>query len=205
MGIVFSWISQYGYAALFFLLTLGIVGLPIPDESLLIFCGYLIWRGQLHPLGAFFAGFGGSICGISLSYTLGRTYGYKFVHRYGHYFGATEARLAKVHKLFERLGAWLLTLGYFILGVRHFTALVAGMTGLEFPKFALFAYFGAALWVTAFLSFGYLVGDKWQQAYQVLHRYLMLATAALAVLVLAIWWIRKKSVKTAPKHIEPRP
>jgi len=39
MEFVFQWVSTYGYGALFLLLMLGIVGLPIPDETLLVFCG----------------------------------------------------------------------------------------------------------------------------------------------------------------------
>ena len=37
---VLHWISQYGYPAIFCLLMLGIVGLPVPDETLLTFTGY---------------------------------------------------------------------------------------------------------------------------------------------------------------------
>jgi membrane protein DedA with SNARE-associated domain len=39
MEAVFGWVTTYGYRALFGLLILGIVGLPIPDEALLVFCG----------------------------------------------------------------------------------------------------------------------------------------------------------------------
>ena len=38
---VFEWVARYGYAGIFLALVLGIVGLPIPDETLLVFCGYL--------------------------------------------------------------------------------------------------------------------------------------------------------------------
>lgn len=39
-------ISTYGYGALFGLLMLGIVGLPLPDEALLTFAGYLCFKGD---------------------------------------------------------------------------------------------------------------------------------------------------------------
>ena len=39
---VLAWISQYGYLAIFLLLVMGIVGLPVPDETLLTFTGYLV-------------------------------------------------------------------------------------------------------------------------------------------------------------------
>src|SRR5258708_27529221 len=39
LGIIFMSVSN---GAVFFLLMLGVVGLPIPDETLMVFCGYLI-------------------------------------------------------------------------------------------------------------------------------------------------------------------
>ena len=68
---VFAWLTTYGYPALFSILMFGIVGLPVPDETLLTFCGYLIYTGRLHFGPAFAAGFLGSTCGITLSYLIG--------------------------------------------------------------------------------------------------------------------------------------
>ena len=48
-----EWLSQWGYAGLFGLLVFGIIGLPIPDETLLVFSGYLVSQGRLHPLFTF--------------------------------------------------------------------------------------------------------------------------------------------------------
>ena len=44
---VLAWITQYGYLAIFFLLVFGIIGLPIPDETMLTFSGYLVYMGHL--------------------------------------------------------------------------------------------------------------------------------------------------------------
>ncbi|MBA2251795.1 MAG: DedA family protein, partial [Nitrospirales bacterium] len=45
MDQAFAWIADYGYVAIFGLLVLGIVGLPVPDEALLTFVGYLSFQG----------------------------------------------------------------------------------------------------------------------------------------------------------------
>src|SRR3954447_14315652 len=135
MESLIEWLSHYGYGGLFASLVLGIAGLPIPDETLLVFSGYLISRGKLHPVLTWATAFSGSVGGISLSYIIGRTAGYGFVHWYGRYIHFSEARLKKVEEWFERIGHWLLTIGYFIPGVRHFTALVAGMSGMPFKPF----------------------------------------------------------------------
>lgn len=50
MDELLNWISVYGYPALFLLLMLGIVGVPIPDEILLTCSGNLIFKDQLGPL-----------------------------------------------------------------------------------------------------------------------------------------------------------
>src|SRR5215468_8003428 len=111
---VLAWIAQYGYVAIFLLLVFGIVGLPVPDETLLTFTGYLIFKGHLRLAPAFCSAFLGSVCGITFSYILGRTFGLALIHRYGKYVHLTEDRIRKVHEWFERVGRWGLTFGYFI-------------------------------------------------------------------------------------------
>ncbi len=184
-------VSHYGYAGLFCLLMLGIVGLPVPDETLLVFSGYLMAKGQFAPGWLFLAAFGGTASGISISYCIGRTAGHSVAGRYGRYIRLTPERLERVHLWFRKTGNWLLAIGYFVPGVRHFTALVAGMSGLEYPVFALFAYGGGALWVAVFLTLGYFVGEQWQSVMFLVHRY----TLVIVVLVsgLALFFLIRKS------------
>ncbi len=156
-------VSQYGHLALFCLLVLGIVGLPVPDETLLTFSGYLIYSGHLHFLPTLLVAFAGSACGITLSFIIGRTGGLFLIHKYGRYVHITPERLQKVHEWFERVGRWGLFIGYFIPGVRHFTAVVAGTSELEYPVFAVYAYGGALVWVTTFLMLGFFLGEQWSR------------------------------------------
>src|SRR5579863_9167046 len=178
---VLAWITQYGYLAIFCLLVLGIVGLPVPDETLLTFSGYLIYKGNFAMPLAFAAAFAGSACGITISYWLGRTFGLKLIHRYGRYLRITEEHVQKAHAWFERVGHWGLTFGYFVPGVRHFTAYAAGMSEVEPPQFALFAYSGGALWVGTFLSLGYFLGERWEAVEKNIHEYLVWITLAGAI------------------------
>ncbi len=41
------WIAQYGYSAIFFLLIGGIVGVPVPDQLVLVISGYLVLTHSL--------------------------------------------------------------------------------------------------------------------------------------------------------------
>jgi membrane protein DedA with SNARE-associated domain len=193
---VLAWITEFGYLAIFSLLVLGIVGLPVPDETLLTFTGYLVFRGTLSLPIALLSAFAGSICGITLSYVLGRTFGLTLIHRYGKYLRITQGHVEKAHAWFRRAGHWSLTFGYFIPGVRHFTAYAAGMSELEYPPFAFFAYGGAALWVSTFIGLGYLLGERWQAVQKDLDHYFLIGLVIAAVLLAVaylVWrkWYRK--------------
>jgi membrane protein DedA with SNARE-associated domain len=180
---VFAWIAQYGYAAIFVLLVFGIVGLPVPDETLLTFTGYMVFKGHLRLPLAFGAALAGSLSGITVSFTLGRLFGLALVHRHGRYLRITEAHIARAHAWFERVGRWGLTFGYFIPGVRHITAYAAGMSELEPRHFALYAYPGGFAWVASFIGLGYFLGDRWQDVLKLVERYLLGGSIALGVLI----------------------
>jgi membrane protein DedA with SNARE-associated domain len=194
MDSVLQWITTYGYGAIFVLLMLGVVGLPIPDETLLVFCGYLISKGNMRAVPAWLTAVAGSWCGITLSYTIGRTLGLGFVHKFGKYLHVTEDRLAKVQVWFDRIGHWALFVGYYIAGVRHFTAILAGTSKLKFTHFMAYAWSGGLLWVTTFLTLGYFLGENWKQIFESIHHYLLyLSIAVMAAAVIYYLARRKKT------------
>ena len=62
---VLQWVATYGYFAIFSLLVLGIVGLPVPDEFLLTGCGFLVFQGHLRLIPTFASALAGSACPAS--------------------------------------------------------------------------------------------------------------------------------------------
>ncbi len=180
---IIYWINQYGYVAIFGFLMLGIAGLPFPEEIILTFVGYLIFKGLLRPLPALMVTFLGSVCGISLSYFLGRTIGLTIIEKYGSVIRIKMDKIQKVHDWFNRIGKWTLVLGYFIPGVRHFTGFVAGMSQLEFLVFTRYAYSGAFFWSLTFLSIGFILGKEWYK----IHAYLYLISIfSILILILVV-------------------
>ena len=199
--IAFQWITQYGYAGIFSLLVFGIIGLPVPDEWLLTFSGYLIFKRTLMFVPTFGAAFLGSACGITVSYTLGRIFDTYVLVKYGWIFHLTPDRLARVHSWFERRGRWTLLVGYFIPGVRHLTGYVAGVSELRFSDFALFAYVGAFCWAAVFLTLGYVLGEQWDRVLETFHQTKLLlvglATAGVLLYVGFLYFRRRKRLARA--------
>lgn len=192
MDPLLDWVSQYGYAAIFILLVSGIVGLPVPDETMLVFCGYLVSKGKLHPVLTWLTAVCGSMCGISISYWIGRKLGLSVIHRYGKYIHLTEDKLDRVHAWFDRIGHWLLTIGYYIPGVRHFTALTAGISRMSFRSFMAFAYAGAVIWVSTFLSIGYFLGERWPQVLAAVHKNILIFTLIFVGVAVIVWLVRRR-------------
>ena len=190
-----QWLAHYGYSALFLLLVAGIVGVPVPDETLLTLAGFLVFRGKFELAPMLLAGFLGSACGITVSYLLGRSAGLYAVHKFGRFLHIDDTKLMRSRHWFERFGKWVLVVGFFIPGVRHFTALAAGAARLPFREFAPFAYAGALLWSMLFISLGYIFGRNWHRIVDELLRHQWNVGIALAGAVLAYGLLRYLRVR----------
>jgi membrane protein DedA with SNARE-associated domain len=203
MAAVYSWLAHYGYVGIFGLLMLGIVGVPVPDETLLMFAGFLVFKQELAALPAFAAGFLGSICGITVSYALGRLLGPYLVTRLGHVFHLEPAQLDQVRSWYERRGKYGLVISYFIPGIRHLAAYVAGSSRLPLLVFVNYAYLGGVLWSGSFITLGYVLGDEWEQMSASIHRYLVLGAAlAAVVLVLGLLLMRRRQRKRQAETLQ---
>ncbi|NNM58799.1 MAG: DedA family protein [Legionellales bacterium] len=151
-------IHSYGSIGVFGLVILGIIGLPLPIETLLLLTGILVKSNQLFLLPAWLAATLGTLVGISISYLIGRTAGHFTVYKLCSKLGISKEHIEYVQSVFNRIGAWILLIAYFIPIVRHLSGLVAGTTQLPYKTFALFAYSGAFIWSNLFFWIGFLYG-----------------------------------------------
>ncbi len=180
-----QWLAHYSYLAVFGLLALGVTGVPVPDELLLMLAGYESRIGHMNLYGAIASAAAGSMCGITISYLIGRLVGYPALHMYGRYVHITEERIKIVHDWFERWGKWTLTFGYYIPGFRHATSIVAGASKLPYREFAPFAYAGAALWAATFVLTGFFLGPQYHKVLHLVHRYVRLTAIILGAIAIA--------------------
>ena len=190
------WIVAHGYGVIFAVLALGIFGLPLPNEWLLAFLGFLIFKGKLLFLPTVASAVAGAICGMTINYALGRTFGLYLVHKFGGLLQITPERLDRFHAWFERSGKWGLLFGYFLPGVRHLTAFAAGTSKMSFAEFAAYGYSGGLLWTCTFISLGYFLEDRWSHETKRIQHVLEVGSLA-ALVILGLYflqqWIKKRS------------
>ncbi len=190
--VALQWVVHHGYTGIFSLLVLGIVGLPIPDEWLLTAAGYFVFNHTFRFLPTLMAAFLGSICGITLSYLLGRTFGTYLLVRYGARFRVGHDDVERVHNWFRGIGHWTLTFGYFVPGVRHLTAYVAGASEVELPIFVFFAYVGGFIWSLTFIAAGYLLGEESRAVSELIHNVSLVVALIVACVAVTYVVVRRQ-------------
>jgi membrane protein DedA with SNARE-associated domain len=196
------WLLHYGSFTLFILLALGIIALPVPEETLMVLAGVLMDKKQLGILPTMLAAYGGSICGITISYLLGKKIGHYFIVHYGKFIGLREHHLHKVEDWFTRFGKWTLFVGYFIPGIRHFTGFSAGMmASFNFQTFALYAYTGAIFWASTFLAIGYFSGSYWVKLFDSFEMDLdgILVMAIITLFIIFLFFFTRSSISKSDK------
>lgn len=171
----------------------GIIGLPIPDETLMTFSGYLVFNGQLHMAPTIVSAFLGSVCGITVSYLLGRSGGYVLILRYGRWVHITKEKIDRVHEWLEHRGRWGLFIGYFIPGVRHVTALVAGTSRMRYSVFATFAYSGGLVWSASFITAGFFLGKEWQKVAASVQKWSLIAFGVVGCILVLYYFLQRRA------------
>ncbi|MEK3786272.1 MULTISPECIES: DedA family protein [Paenibacillus] len=195
MGSIVSFILTYGYAAMFGLLALGVAGVPVPDEVIMIAFGGLVSQGYYNFSAALIVTFCGSMTGMLFSYALGRFLGKPLLHKYGKWVRLTPKKIAVSENWFGRYGTWGILFGYFVPGLRHLSSYLAGTTRLKFSSYLLYATLGALIWCTTFLWVGHAVGLHWEQVALVMDKVTRKMGVAVILLMMIgafIPWAWKK-------------
>ncbi|MDN4081275.1 DedA family protein [Paenibacillus polymyxa] len=152
-------VTQYGYISITLLLAGGILGLPVPDEALMTFVGYLVSKNMMNYILAILFSFVGSVAGMVISYQLGSKVGFVVINKYGKWIGLTPKRFAKVKNWFDKYGDWAIVFSYFIPGVRHVSGYVGGITKMPFQRYVFVCTIVAVVWSAIFITIGFYVGS----------------------------------------------
>jgi membrane protein DedA with SNARE-associated domain len=139
---------------------------------------------------------------MTAAYWIGRSLGFPFIERYGKRFGLGYTVYKKTEDWFNRVGKWALPLGYFIPGVRQFTAYFAGITKLPFRTFIVYTYTGGLFWSALFVTVGWQLGERWEQLFDVISRNLAIFFLLLLAIIAAVSFYRRRNPYSKPKREE---
>ena len=189
-------IVQYGYLAIFVLMLLGIGRRPHPVRGHDAVRGSARehrLRGGGHELSLLWvglAGTAGNLVGSWIAYGAGAWGGRPLLDRFGRYLLIRPHEIDKAHDWFERHGDAAVFFSRLLPVIRTFISVPAGVARMNFAKFTLYTILGCLPWTFALAWMGYVLGDNWTAAEQVIRP--VAWAIAVAIGAGGIWWITRR-------------
>jgi membrane protein DedA with SNARE-associated domain len=183
-----SLIEQYGYIALFLCLWLGIAGMPIPDEMVVMMGGFVSSLHILKPVPAFFMTFLGVISGLSIGYVLGKFIGTPILER------LTKRKkiryIRQSQRLLHNYGHFALIISYFVPVVRHIVPYLVGLNKMPFKQYALYSYSTGFAWTLLYFILGNLFGQNIEQIVTLVTKYGLIFGVGIFVALIILFFIK---------------
>jgi len=176
-------IDALGYPTAGLGLLIESAGVPFPGEALLLAAA--AWAATRHHSLALVIlfGFVGATAGADLGYYLGYRGGRPFVERFGRVFRIRPEHIAHAEMFFARHGDKAILASRFILGLRTWGSMLAGMARMPFWRFQIYSALGGLAWAGIIGIAGYVVGSNLAPISDVIQD---VGLGGLAVAVLAI-------------------
>lgn len=161
-------IQSFGYLAVFILMTLESVFIPIPSEVTMPFAGYLASQGTLNfwyvILAGAFGNLAGSLAGYYIGYLLEESVLIGWIRRYGKYLLVRESDYHRGAIWFTKYGSAAVFFSRLLPVVRTYISLPAGMFEMNVVRFSLYTFIGSLLWSGFLTWIGYALGNQWGNA-----------------------------------------
>jgi len=193
-----SFISAGGYPALLLLTFLDSTVLPVPNEAIMPFAGFLIFSGRFSFFGVLLTSTVGAVLGASTSYFIGFYGATPFVQRFGKYLRVTEADLNKTNTFFACYGEKIILVSRFIPVVRQFISIPAGAAKMSFSKFCLFTAIGSLLWNSIIVWFGYTLGANWETLNKYTKYFDIAIIGAVVLFIFFLFWKKRNKINSVP-------
>ncbi len=194
-----------GYPAAALGILIESAGIPFPGETMLLAVAAYAAAGHLDIRIVAAVGWLGAVVGADIGYTAGYLGGRPFVERFGRIFRLNTGHLAQTELFFSRHGDWAIVLARFVLGLRTWFSVLAGMSHMPFWRFQLFSAVGGLAWAIVVSAVGFLLGNNFGLV-EKLVRDVGLGGLALAVLLaLSFWWWRRRARRSAQSRAQSAP
>lgn len=181
-------LESWGYLGAFFWSALDRISISlIPTEVLLPLYGFLISRGSFSFLPLFLIISIGSLMGEIVLYWIFSKGGRPIVERYGKYFLVYKHDLEHLDRLFAKHGQRFVFWGRLFPVARAIVAIPAGISRIDFKKFAIYSFLGMLPYNFGLIFLGVETGANFER----FHPYFKIAEklVLIALGVFIAWYI----------------
>jgi membrane-associated protein len=178
-----------GYAAVFALIAIETMGIPVPGETALIGAALLAHKGQVDFVALVALAAAAAIIGDNVGFAIGRHGGRRLLLHPGPFLAQRERVIELGEPFFAKHGPKAVFLGRWVSGLRIASAWLAGINGMSWPVFLVWNALGGILWACV-VGFGvYLLGDVAEKILTVAGP---VAAALFVVLVIGVLVLRHR-------------
>ena len=191
--VVSSWITEFGYPAVFLVALLENLFPPIPSEIIFPLVGFVAFHnnlGILHAIAMGLVGALGSTVGAIVIYYLALRVGKPAILRFGKFVGVGEKGLLKAESWFQRYGVIAVFSGRMAPAVRELISIPAGIGRMNLIKFVLFTFAGSAIWSVTLTLLGYFLGDAWRVMANQLSDVLSIVVLIIIATVISVFGLK---------------
>ena len=155
--------ANVGYAAVFALIAVETMGIPVPGETALIGAALLAHDGQLDIVWLVALAAAAAIIGDNVGFAIGRKGGRKLFARPGPFHHHRMKVLEHGEPFFARHGPKAVFLGRWVSGLRIASAWLAGMNKMDWPTFLFWNALGGIAWAVSIGLGVYFLGHVAEQ------------------------------------------
>jgi membrane protein DedA with SNARE-associated domain len=182
-----------GIPALFALIAVETMGIPVPGEAALIAAGIFASQGHLPIEWVIVAAAGAAIVGDNVGFFIGRRYGRRLLEWEGGPFARHRKKLIELGEpFFEKHGPKAVFLGRWIAGLRITAAWLAGAHRMRWPVFTFYNALGGICWATSVGLVSYYLGHTAETVFKTAGLAGLGAAALLGVVAYAIHRLRQR-------------
>jgi membrane protein DedA with SNARE-associated domain len=202
-----TFISNYGYLAIFVLMLAESACIPVPSELVMTFGGALaagaVPGTHLSLIGVILAGTAGNVAGSYIAWAAGRYGAEPALRRWGRRIGIRGHDIDRGIAWFDRHGNQAVLIGRVIPVVRTFISLPAGIAKMPPLRFGVYTALGCIPWTTALALSGYAVGANWQSIVTAFHGPTYIIAAIVVLTLVFAAWRYVRSRRTGAGGDEP--
>ena len=152
-----------GYAAVFALIAVETMGIPVPGETALIAAALLAHDGQLEIVPLIVIASAAAILGDNVGFAIGRHFGRRVFVAAGPFHVHRMKVLEHGEPFFARHGPKAVFLGRWVSGLRIASAWLAGMNKMAWPTFLFWNALGGIAWAASIGLGVYFLGHVAEQ------------------------------------------
>ena len=185
-----------GYPAAGLGILIESAGIPFPGETMLLAVAAYAAQGHLDIRLVVLMGAVGALAGANLGYAIGYLGGRPFVERMGRFLRVGPSHFARSELFFARHGGLTILFARFVIGLRTWASVMAGMSRMPFWTFQLFSALGGAAWAVLIGAVGFTLGSNWDLVERLIEYLGVGGLAVVAAVIVALVLIRRRAAQT---------